>query len=441
MKSKKNIIKAFGASSFGSVVGLINQVLLVPLFISSWGVHLYGEWLILSSIPAIIATSGDLGFATVAANEASMKMSSGNKKGVLQTFQSTWIFVSAISLFLLFVFFISIDFFSFKNFLKLSLISNHELNLIILFLLLKIFLTQQFYLMISIFRLEGRYAQGLLIDNCIRLVEVMTVGLLLFFSFSPIYIALSMMLVTLVSTIFVRIYLYFLCSWFNYGYYYFSFSEIKRLLPAAISFMSFPLVNAVNMQGILIIIGTMLSTQAVVVFNTTRSLFNIIKQLINTYNYSILSELSFAFGNGNIQYIRRIYKITIQLYLISCIVFVIGILGFGEELYVVWTKNQIKVNTVFFYGFLISTILSCLWQNGWIILISSNKHTKLAIINFFASMLSLIFACAFIKTIGLMAIVLGFIMMDSILIVFITKSILRILNESSYSFFRYTFST
>src|SRR5260370_27420766 len=45
----RRLTQGLAASVIGQVLGLGMQILLVPLFVSAWGVDVYGEWLLLSS--------------------------------------------------------------------------------------------------------------------------------------------------------------------------------------------------------------------------------------------------------------------------------------------------------------------------------------------------------------------------------------------------------
>lgn len=95
------------------------------------------------------------------------------------------------------------------------------------------------------------------------------------------------------------------------------------------------------------------------------------------------------------------------------------------------------IDRVFFYSLLGSTTLGCLWHIGWVIIVSSNKHAKLSIVNLFASCLSIGITYSLIKETGLIAVVLGFITMDIILITFVTRKTLGVIQENLYGFLQF----
>ena len=94
---RQRFIHGLGATALGPIVTILVQVIGVPIFLHAWGLKLYGEWLVLSAIPSYLAFS-DVGFGNVAANDMTMRVASGDRRGALETFQSTWLFISFTSL-------------------------------------------------------------------------------------------------------------------------------------------------------------------------------------------------------------------------------------------------------------------------------------------------------------------------------------------------------
>jgi len=58
---KRRLIAGFGANTFSRLSTTLTQIFSVPVFLSHWGVHLYGEWILLNTIPSYLGLS-DVGF-------------------------------------------------------------------------------------------------------------------------------------------------------------------------------------------------------------------------------------------------------------------------------------------------------------------------------------------------------------------------------------------
>ena len=93
----KRLVKGFAAQGFAQAINLIIQIGSVPLFIHFWGKLLYGEWLLISTVPSYFALS-DLGFANAAGTEMTMRVARGDREGALKVFQLAWLLVTGVSL-------------------------------------------------------------------------------------------------------------------------------------------------------------------------------------------------------------------------------------------------------------------------------------------------------------------------------------------------------
>src|SRR5580700_3331050 len=91
------LLRGFGATALGPVVTAIIQLGTVPLLLHAWGAAKYGDWLILSAIPSYLGLS-DLGFGDASGSDMTMRVAAGDRKGAIETFQSSWALLSIVSL-------------------------------------------------------------------------------------------------------------------------------------------------------------------------------------------------------------------------------------------------------------------------------------------------------------------------------------------------------
>src|SRR6476620_5229559 len=93
---RRRLIAGFGAGTFSRLMTTLIQIVGVPIFLLHWGTALYGEWLLLNTIPAYFALS-DIGFGSVAGNEMTMLVAVGKKEEALSVFQSVWVLTTTMS--------------------------------------------------------------------------------------------------------------------------------------------------------------------------------------------------------------------------------------------------------------------------------------------------------------------------------------------------------
>src|ERR1700675_896832 len=130
---RQRFMQGLGATALGPMVTIMVQVIGVPVLLHSWGLKLYGEWLVLSAIPSYLAFS-DIGFGNVAANDMTMRVATGDRRGALETFQSTWLLVSFTSLAVLLCFFAGACLLPIDRWLNLTSITPVETRTILLLL-------------------------------------------------------------------------------------------------------------------------------------------------------------------------------------------------------------------------------------------------------------------------------------------------------------------
>src|SRR4051812_26923185 len=94
---RRRLLANFGANSLSRVLNLVIQLVSVPVMLSHWGTRLYGEWILLSTIPSYFAMS-DIGFGNVAANDMTILVAGGKQDQALTVFQSVNLLILTISL-------------------------------------------------------------------------------------------------------------------------------------------------------------------------------------------------------------------------------------------------------------------------------------------------------------------------------------------------------
>ena len=87
--TKRWLVWSFLSATVARLSQTAIQLVQVPVFLHFWSVPLYGEWLILNSIPTYLWFS-NAGFGTVAGNEMTMLVAGGDRDSALRVFQSCW---------------------------------------------------------------------------------------------------------------------------------------------------------------------------------------------------------------------------------------------------------------------------------------------------------------------------------------------------------------
>src|SRR5580700_10091621 len=93
--TKRRLFFSFISSWVSRLSNTIIQLVQVPVFLHFWTVPLYGEWLLVNSVPTYLSFS-TVGFGTVAGNEMTMMVARDDHASALRVFQSCWWLISGI---------------------------------------------------------------------------------------------------------------------------------------------------------------------------------------------------------------------------------------------------------------------------------------------------------------------------------------------------------
>src|SRR5580698_503704 len=161
---KKRLFLSFLSSTTARLASTIIQFVQVPVFLHFWSVPLYGEWLIVNSIPTYLAFSNS-GFGTVAGNKMTMLVAGGQRDHALRVFQSTWWLIAGICSTVTVLLCGALYFLPAARLLKISHISESDTKWIIFYLGVSVLLGQLEQLLQSAYRSIGRYPYGTFVKS------------------------------------------------------------------------------------------------------------------------------------------------------------------------------------------------------------------------------------------------------------------------------------
>src|SRR5277367_4383104 len=95
VSTKRRLMLGFLTSWVAKLSSTIIQLIQIPVFLHFWSVPLYGEWMIVNSIPAYLSFSNG-GFGSVAGNEMTMLVARDDRAAALRVFQSCWWLIAGI---------------------------------------------------------------------------------------------------------------------------------------------------------------------------------------------------------------------------------------------------------------------------------------------------------------------------------------------------------
>jgi O-antigen/teichoic acid export membrane protein len=374
---KRRLTLGFISNWISKLASTIIQLIQVPVFLHFWSVPVYGEWMILNSIPSYLSFS-NIGFGSVAGNEMTMMVAREDRQGALRIFQSCWWFIAMICSAVIALLSIILYYVPAARLLKIHDISPSDAKWIIFYLGVSVMLGQFEQLLQSAYRCIGRYPYGSFIKSVFSLSAFGCMILAVAFNAGPRFTALVFACANVTGTAILCILVRRDIPWIEYGWKHARFAEIRALARPAIAFMGFPIGNALNLQGTLLAVGYALGPTAVVVFGTARTVSRVALQMVQMVNSTFEPEMSIAYGARNLPLVRSLLRRACQLALIVAFVIVLGMMSVGPWFLHHWTGGHVPPSRVLLDILLLVVILYALWSTSSVLMTSTNQHQKLA---------------------------------------------------------------
>src|ERR1700748_1871529 len=167
--TKRRLILGFLTNCGGKLSATRAQYIQIPVFLHFWSVPLYGEWMIVNSIPAYLSFS-NAGFGSVAGNEMTMMVARNDREGALRVFQSCWWLIALICTAIIILLSGALYYLPAAHLLKLSALGESDTKWIIFYLGVSVLLGQLEQLLQSAYRAISRYSYGTFLKNLFSLV-------------------------------------------------------------------------------------------------------------------------------------------------------------------------------------------------------------------------------------------------------------------------------
>lgn len=422
---KKNLIANF----FGIGVQLFTQIIIVPLYLIFWDIDTYSDWIILTAISSFFAMS-DVGLNSVTINQFVMQYADGNREECSSLLTNNYllifiIFILSILGTSLYVYFIDIS----EN-LGLHAISRHSATVVFLLLVSHIFIGMTSSVLDAIYRAVSLNHKAVYIGNIVRLVEGLIIITSLILHVSMIIMVIFYLLPRIISFVFKLI---DTRKYFDYAFQFkfINLKLLKKVLLPSLTFMSFPLGNAMIFQGFSLIVNKYFGAEILVLYNTTRTLTSFLTQILGAILHSVWPEFSIAYGKKDIKRMRELHQKAFAVATSAALFISLFLLIFGKFIYSLWTNGKVEFNFYLMLAFVIVLIFRNIWSTSSVALMSTNKHSKMGLLYVLFSFLSVILAI--IAAISYSSITLNvycLLIIEISLCIFTLKSALKLTEDS-----------
>lgn len=371
----------------GNISSILLQIASVPILLKNWGPQLFGEWLLLITIPGYLAIS-DLGVVTVANNRIDRLIALNRTLRANNVFATSNAILTAF--FVSFAIILSGLAIVFDNIISTNffrIISDTDLIVTCLLLAFDSYISLSLNHNASLFRSISQYSRSINLQTANRTIPSMALLLGSTLTQSTVIAAALMLFTRMVLATFSFYLIYISIPWLEKKHFRICKRTQRILIKLASSFILLPASNAIYLQATSTLIGFQFGAAYLAVFNTLRTFTRLIPQFVSILGRSLWAEISSkgkaASRNADFAQISR--HLTWNSIIAIAIAFVLYIL-FGEIIFERWTRSALKFDLPLFIALLANACAIAFYTSLEVILIASNTHRRYAI-RFFTLML------------------------------------------------------
>jgi len=364
---------------FSQSVLVFIRVAEVPLMLAFWGTQLYGEWLMLAAIPTYFSI-GDGGFAVAACRDMTMKSGTGDRNGALAVFQSTWLLLLTVSFVALLLAYGFAEWAPLGRWLGFSAMTAADTQTVLLLLVIQVLVGFQGGLLDGGFWVSGRYPAGMYLIAFAHLLEFLGLGLAVILGGGPVQAAGGYLGGRILGTVLMWVGQRRVSPWLRHGFAHASLSELRHLTVPAFASLAFPMGNALNIQGMRLVVGLALGPAAVAIFTPLRTLSRLAMQPKQIITLLVEPELAMAHGQGNEGLFRSLFLKSCQIAAWGSLAASAVVLIGGPFVLPYWTAGKIEMHWPLFILLLGTAFINGIWHAALRVPLATNRHEKIAII-------------------------------------------------------------
>jgi O-antigen/teichoic acid export membrane protein len=291
-------------------------------------------------------------------------------------------------------------------------------------------------LMTGIYRSIGEYARGATIGNVQRFTQYALVAVVLSQGGGMVALAGSQLLAPFVfGFLFVMWDLRRRHPEIELNFQWASARLALSFLAPSWLFLLIQLSASFIIQGSTLLAGVALGAAAVPVFVTLRTLSNIIRQGVGTLYHASWPELTSLEARGEYGRLAQVHLFMAKGVVSVSMGAAVLLYFAGPDIVRAWTGGRVAYDAVLMQAFLVLVLSQAWWMTSSLVLISSNNHRGLALVQIAAGGAGLMLGWGLSSNWGLAGIVYGLALPDILLCgLWVPASACRLVGQPVWSF-------
>jgi O-antigen/teichoic acid export membrane protein len=419
------------AMTYGKLVAAIIQLAMVPALATSWGLSLYGQWLLLSTVPIFLAAS-DFGFGTAAGTRIIGEVSRGDEDEASLTFQSGWAMIlvcsSAIGVAVLAACLFAPDALYRTPGGLVPGAARHVLAVLCVYGIISL----QGSMFMAVARSAGQFALSTSLDATVQLGESMAVLVVALSGHGPMAAAITYLLARCIGVTAHIVLARWVAPWLRLGVVGARYARIRDLSRPALAAMLLPLAQAGFLQGTALAVGVAAGPRAVPLYTSLRTLSRTGLQLLMIVNLAVMPEFTSAHAQHLTARVGRIVAATSAMSVVLGVPFALVIGLFGRWIVHKWTHGVIDPPQLMVMLTAIAIVAGALWNPLSNLLLAINRHESYTYIYVAMAAITIALTFGMVHSVGVSGAAVANLLLDLVMVMAVAMSIRRNLEVGAF---------
>lgn len=409
---RSRLLQGLAAIFSGQVILAAANLLLVPLYLTSWSAPIYGEWLVLFSLVSYLSVL-DLGMEMAVGNRLTQAFAIGDLEDYARVQHSALALYLSLAggAFLL----LGVAAWVFPPaWIGLKETPAAVASWVLWLLGLQIILALPMGLIGGIYRTTGNLARSQWLANCRQVTGLGLLALTLLLGGGMVAASLVQLIPLLLIPIYVMWDVKRRFPPLMPGLKRANRQIIREMINPSLHFALFPLANAIILQGPVIIISTVLGGVAVAVFATTRTLVNFIRQIMGSLTNALWPDLTRMEARQEFLRLRVMHRVLVSGSTALCLGAAAALWYEGPEIIAVWTRGKLPPDPLLLRILLLMAVLQIPWLTSATFTAAANHHHKIARLLLASAVLGVTGAAVLVHWWGLWGIPVALLVADAL---------------------------
>lgn len=413
------------AGFYAQFVQLGIQLISVPVLTSQWGLAGYGVWVLLFTVPQMLAMA-DLGLSAAGANAMTAAAARDDRPAVSRIYASLrWTSLGMAltigALVCLYVFVWQ------PHTLDFAQAYTHERAwLTLLAVMAYTVLAMQNAVTAAGFRAADAFATWQTAYDTCQLIETLAALAAAIAGMGMEAVALTYLGCRILFSALLAGWLMRLAPWMSAQGWAIDLTEIRKLLSPAFAAFMLPAAQAITLQGSVMAIGAVAGPAAVPAFSTLRTLSRTALQFTYRFNFATMPRYTVLHATGDD--IGKAKLVLANLLVTACLLLPAAPILYvlGQPIIALWTSGVVHPSAPLLALMLAIMVLNGAWVPLSNLLCSINEHARFTYVYLFASAASITIGTVMARSAGAEGMAMALMALELVMLAWVWRQALRL---------------